>query len=735
VSLRLALVTVAVALTFSRAASAHFLLVSPQSWAEQDGIGNPQKTGSCGEQDPGVLAVATGAVSAFRPGEVITVTVDETVFHPGHYRAVLSTTGRAGLPPMPETEWPGTCSGLQIQDPPIFPVLADGMLVHTEPFEEPQSFQVTLPSDVSCESCTLQVLEFMQSDVGASDNCFYRHCADLSISSETEPAGEAEPDSASAGCSFRTPRRTAPFVAMTALVALVALSRRRKRGSRLLALGAMAAATTACGDGASPRPAFSSTPGDLEQAWLSQVGSGPEQTDRVCARGAADPIARELCRSPRPHLSGLSDLYALLGIAPGAGGDVAVTTHSLGLAARTVSDLNPRTVVFRHYSPLDENQIAAVAFSRGAPFVELVGFDPSTRDFNFYLLKVELACENTAAGCGARDLLTERIETGWRDSTLYAASDLEDTALDCSSCHRPDGDGTPARLLMRQIAGPWMHWGDFRALKLPRDCTSETGGSAAEIVADGAEILTKLDGLDGRHGGVPIAELVAAESGYDLSSFIFYAAGHADGTGDVPCEPPSCAFSEPHPFAAQDVLCERLQRGSNAVPGGVWDSYRSELRSRGLPVPYFEHHIVSEPTRTRVADDFTTLLLDRGAGDAFSRLSGLVDDEVARAIGFLPDENASAQQLLTEMCVRCHGDNVRAGLRRGGFRATALGELDATTARSILDRISLPETSQFRMPPLHAGTLPDWAIARIRELLEPLASSGMAIDSKAEHSN
>jgi cytochrome c553 len=734
VSFRLALLTVAVVLTVSRATSAHFLLVSPESWAEQDGIGNPQKTGACGEQDPGVAAVATGAVTAFRPGQVITVTVDETVFHPGHYRASLSATGRAGLPPMPETEWPGTCSGLEIQNPPIFPVLADGMLVHTEPFEAPQSFQVTLPSDVTCERCTLQVLEFMQSDVGASDNCFYRHCADISISSDVEPTGGAEPATASAGCSFRAPRRPTPSVIVTALFSLVALWRRRTRGSQLLALGAMAA-TTACGDGSSPRTTFPSTPGDVERSWLSQVGSGAEQTDRVCARGASDPIARELCRSPRPPLTGLSDLYALLGITPGAGGDVAVTTHSLGLSARTVSDLNPRTVVFRHYSPLDENQIAAVAFSRGAPFVELVGFDPVTRDFNFYLLHLELACADTSGGCGPRDLLTERLETGWRAATLYAEPDLEDTALDCSSCHRPDGAGTPARLLMRQIAGPWMHWGDFRALKLPKDCTSETGGSAAELVADGAEILTKLDGSEGRHGGVPIAELVAASSGYDLSSFIFYAAGHADGSGDVPCEPPSCVFSEPHPFAAQDVLCERLQSGSNSVPGGVWDRYRSELRSRGLPVPYFEHHIVSEPTRTRVADDFTTLLLDRGAGDAFSRLSGLVNDEVARAIGFLPDESASAQQLLTEMCVRCHDDNVRPDLRRSRFRATALEELDRATARSILDRISLPETSQYRMPPPHAGTLPDWAIARIGEFLERLARSGMAIDSKPEHSN
>jgi MYXO-CTERM domain-containing protein len=180
------------------AAHAHFVLTEPASWAVQDTLGNPQKSSPCGQADAQITAVPTNAVTAFQPGQTITVTIDEAVFHPGHYRVVLSTTGPAGLPPDPETTVPGTCMALDIQDPPVYPVLADGMLPHTEPLGGPQSFEVKLPSDVTCDGCTLQVLEFMSAEVGGSGNCFYHHCANLSIAA---PSGGGDAGVADAAAS------------------------------------------------------------------------------------------------------------------------------------------------------------------------------------------------------------------------------------------------------------------------------------------------------------------------------------------------------------------------------------------------------------------------------------------------------------------------------------------------------------------------------------------------------
>jgi hypothetical protein len=164
--------------------SAHFVLQSPASWRVQDALGYPQKTGPCGNEGGGA---ETGVVTTYAPGETITITLDEVIYHPGHYRVALAVNDRDELPADPPVtpEVGDPCGSVPIAETPVFPVLADGALVHTAPFSEPRTIQVTLPSDVTCTTCTLQVLEFMSSH---GQPCFYYHCADIAIQ---EGGGEA----------------------------------------------------------------------------------------------------------------------------------------------------------------------------------------------------------------------------------------------------------------------------------------------------------------------------------------------------------------------------------------------------------------------------------------------------------------------------------------------------------------------------------------------------------------
>jgi hypothetical protein len=697
-------------------AVAHFVLQTPASWAEQDGQGNPQKTAPCGQADPQIAAVPTGAVTPVGAGQAITIVIDEATYHPGHYRVALSTTGPTGLPPDPPTTVPGTCMGLEIEDPPVYPVLADGMLPHTDPLSGPQSFQITLPGDITCANCTLQVLEFMQADVGGSGNCFYHHCATLSIGAAGATDGGADAaagDGGGNGCSCAVGERRGSLGALFAIAIAAGLRRRRA----LLAVPLIGLLGGGCGDNRPPEVTSVFSPGDVERTWLQRVGTGSGQTAIACGRGAADPIARALCPPAAPTLGGLTDLYRALALGPDNGGLAAVATHSLGLSARTVTALNARIVVFPRYSPIDPNAIAAAAFSRGEPFVELVGYDPVTGDFNFYLVAFEPAC---GAGCTHADLLTERLESGWTGWTLYAERDLEDTPLDCTSCHRLDG--AKGRLLMRQIDGPWMHWGDFRGVLSATDVCTDPAGVDGSIVADGAEVLRQVDGPEGRHGGVAVANLVVATSGYDLSSFLRYATGWADGTGDIPCIAPECPFSEPNPFPSAGILCDRLRDGDAGRAGGAWDRYRAAVRPGGFPVPHFDPDIVDGALRTMVAADFAAFVAAPPpagqGGDAFTKLSGLVAPGPARAIGFIPDDTESADVMLQSMCARCHNERTDSRLARSRFNARALDRVDAAGAAEIVRRISLPRTSADRMPPLRAGELSDGAVAQIAGFLK-----------------
>lgn len=175
------------------AAHAHFVLQAPASMTEQSGLGDPQKAPPCGYDG---TEVETGEITAFQAGETITITIDEVIYHPGHYRVALAVNDPSELPPEPIVT-PGVtpCGTAAIDPAPAFPVLADGVLEHSSQFGEPQSFDVTLPDDVNCEACTLQIIQFMSAH-GLNDpgGCYYHHCATISIS-----GGAAETTSADGG--------------------------------------------------------------------------------------------------------------------------------------------------------------------------------------------------------------------------------------------------------------------------------------------------------------------------------------------------------------------------------------------------------------------------------------------------------------------------------------------------------------------------------------------------------
>jgi len=187
--LRGALFTVAATLGFPGSAEAHFHLNAPDNWLVQETDGTPQKTGPCG--DPGESnpdAQMSMKVTEYKAGETIAIKLNETVAHPGHYRVALSLTGPDGLPMEPkvtksatDTSANGQCGTAEIMDPPMMPILLDNALEHTAKFNGEQTIMVTLPANVSCEKCTLQVLEFMSNHPAP---CFYHHCADIKITND-----------------------------------------------------------------------------------------------------------------------------------------------------------------------------------------------------------------------------------------------------------------------------------------------------------------------------------------------------------------------------------------------------------------------------------------------------------------------------------------------------------------------------------------------------------------------
>jgi MYXO-CTERM domain-containing protein len=160
-------------------ARAHFILLKPDSWLNEDGLGGPQKGAPCGpgSTDPlfgdNVTPIPTsGKVTTFHAGETITVQWQTTIPHPGYFRIALAEN-RADFQEPPLAD-PVQCS-FDLASVPKGPhdnVLMDGI-------DASASMQDVKLPDKPCAKCTLQVIDVMQDHGGGS--CFYHHCADLQI--------------------------------------------------------------------------------------------------------------------------------------------------------------------------------------------------------------------------------------------------------------------------------------------------------------------------------------------------------------------------------------------------------------------------------------------------------------------------------------------------------------------------------------------------------------------------
>ena len=214
-------------------ASAHFTLMMPAAYSKQDSLGAPEKSAPCGQADPGTPIQMLPGEATFAAGDTITVMVDENIFHPGHYRVAVAQD-EASLPADPAvTAGTGTpCGSAAIETTPTLPVVADNLMIHTSAFSGPQSVQVTLPANLTCAHCLIQVVEFMSDHpLNNPGGCFYHHCARVSITTNGVDAPPAAPDvtpvaSAPGGCC--DVRGNKPNLAIAAIV-LLALGRRRRR--------------------------------------------------------------------------------------------------------------------------------------------------------------------------------------------------------------------------------------------------------------------------------------------------------------------------------------------------------------------------------------------------------------------------------------------------------------------------------------------------------------------------
>ncbi len=138
-------------------AAAHIALTDPAPRTSS------QKTEPCGDGSAKGDPVAT-----FIGGETITVTWDEVINHPSHYRISLDLDGEDDFAD------PKTMDDYYTNEAVLLDEIADAA-------GGSYSAEITLP-DVSCDTCTLQLIQVMYDKPPFGDgNDMYHQCADIVI--------------------------------------------------------------------------------------------------------------------------------------------------------------------------------------------------------------------------------------------------------------------------------------------------------------------------------------------------------------------------------------------------------------------------------------------------------------------------------------------------------------------------------------------------------------------------
>jgi hypothetical protein len=176
---------------FAPSSKGHFKLLEPPSALVEADNGDPQKMAPCGGTSANA-GTPSNIVTSVRGGTKLHLKVQETVYHPGHYRVALAVNSRAELPKDPEVTTRESARGPQsvsavIQNPVRPPLLADGLWAHNTrptPPAPPYEADIDIPN-INCEKCTLQIIQFMAEHGLNRDGDFsYHHCADLKITAD-----------------------------------------------------------------------------------------------------------------------------------------------------------------------------------------------------------------------------------------------------------------------------------------------------------------------------------------------------------------------------------------------------------------------------------------------------------------------------------------------------------------------------------------------------------------------
>jgi len=444
-------------------------------------------------------------------------------------------------------------------------------------------------------------------------------------------------------------------------------------------LGALLMAGAAC----EPTPPEQRDRGDV----LSHLPRYEAQLEVLCARGRDDAVTAAFCGGSPPTIAGLTDLQRVLDLEFGDGArpSFALTGHSSSLVARHVSPINPRAVIFKFADQRVDDAVVAMGYARGDNTVELAVTPAGGQQagvIHFYLLRYEQGCTDSEAGCTFADTLTPTTETGWTKWSLYDDVDLDNSVLDCRQCHQPQGLGTRSIFRMQELPNPWTHW--FAGF------------------TDGGRLL--YQDYRGAHGGDGYAgipgNILGAGSPILVDNLVKETLSEEIDGEVVPI------------FESRLIEAELADTGTSPT----WQALYDRAVAGEIIPPPFQDIEVTDPDKLRSMSAAYAAFVAGSRAD-LPDIRDVFRDDALAGMSFVPAAGLDARGILKHACAQCHNGKLDPTISRAKFNAFDVDALSGEQRQAIIERLTLPPESRFRMPPAQFRDLPPAELETVLQFL------------------
>jgi mono/diheme cytochrome c family protein len=358
--------------------------------------------------------------------------------------------------------------------------------------------------------------------------------------------------------------------------------------------------------------------------------------------------------------------------------------HSSSLVSRFVSSINPRAFVFTP-APADGSKpvgYAILAFTRGEQFVEVAVHDPVSDEVNLYIVFFKQDCQDAPGGCTFGDLLTPRLESGWKDVRIYESSTaLNNTIADCAQCHQPDST-KPNILRMQELAPPYTHFFS----------PSTTGGRA--LLDD----FHAAHGTNEGYGPIP-ASLIDKSDPAKLRDLLV-----ATGFGDQPNMFDSKAIEAEVSASAPEQPLINVPAGKSAAWQALYDR---AVAGQVIAAPYHDVKVTDPSKLAAMTDIYKQVAAGAAAPSKLPDIRDVFLDDGLRDMGFAPKAGLDGRGLLTQICGQCHNARLDQTVSRAKFNAEALDKMDRAERDTAIGRLLAESGSAQKMPPVLFRTITD----------------------------